>query len=96
MSVGAAYLCHATGKVWFEVDVLEPGGSLRVGFAGTSFRGTTVGDDAASWAVIASWAVNSYYHGYALSPPPLRHNGMDLLPATRRLEPRSLARTRAN
>ncbi len=50
MSAGAAYLCRAAGRVWFEVEV-EAAGLLRAGFAGTSFRGPMVGGDPASWAI---------------------------------------------
>jgi hypothetical protein len=53
-SAGAPLLCHAAGRVWFEVELLEesPNNYIRVGFAGTNFRGTEVGADAASWAVL--------------------------------------------
>ncbi len=56
MSVGAPYLCHSAGRVWFEVDLLEasPNMFVQVGFVGTSFCGSTLGlgEDAASWAVL--------------------------------------------
>ncbi len=47
--VGAQFLSHATGRVWFEVELLEESEFfIRVGFAGTNF---VKSNDAASWAV---------------------------------------------
>jgi len=51
-AVGAAHLCHATGRVWFEVEVVEAKGRALVGIAGTNFNGTaTVGTDPVSWSI---------------------------------------------
>ena len=52
MSAGAAFLCQAAGRVWFEVEVVEAKGGALVGFAGTNFRNnSTVGTDALSWSI---------------------------------------------
>jgi hypothetical protein len=67
MSAGAAFLGQAAGRVWFEVEVVEAAGGLRVGFAGTNFRGTYVGGDAASWAVYQNGGTR---HGYPTIPAP--------------------------
>jgi hypothetical protein len=67
MSVGAAFLCQAAGRVWFEVEVVDAAGGLRVGLAGTNFRGTFVGGDAASWAVYEDGETR---HGYPTIPAP--------------------------
>jgi hypothetical protein len=48
--VGAPYLCHSEGRVWFEVEVLMSYG-LRVGFVGTNFRERGIGNDERSWAI---------------------------------------------
>ena len=52
MAAGAVYLCHSSGLVYFEVEVLEAKGSLAIGFAGTNFNNDMVGKDAISWAVV--------------------------------------------
>jgi hypothetical protein len=66
MSAGAAHLSHTVGRVWFEVEVLEATGHLRVGFAGTNFRGTEVGGDATLWALFQDGGTR---HGSAPPPP---------------------------
>jgi hypothetical protein len=51
MSVGAPFLGNATGRVWFEVEVLAESGHVQVGFAGTNFRGSKLGWDKADWGI---------------------------------------------
>ncbi len=47
--VGAKFLSHATGRVWFEVELLAKSEFfIRVGFVGTNFPAAS---DQASWAV---------------------------------------------
>ena len=51
---GAPYL--ASGRVYFEVEVLEAQGLVAAGFAGEGFLGARddkvdIGDDARSWGV---------------------------------------------
>jgi hypothetical protein len=51
MSVGVPYLSHSSGKVWFEAEIEKAAGSIKVGFAGTNFRGVDVGHDEVSWGL---------------------------------------------
>ena len=49
IAVGAKNLCHSAGRVWYEVEVVEPKGFPMVGFAGTNFCvNEPVGVDATS------------------------------------------------
>ncbi len=59
--VGAAHLSCEAGRVWYEVEVMEARGEASVGFAGTNFRGTTVGEDAVSWSIYLGGG--QPYHG---------------------------------
>ncbi len=59
MSAGAAFLCQAAGRVWFEVEVLAVSNDMVVGFAGTNFRairGAKLGSDERGWGVVESGA----------------------------------------
>ena len=49
--VGAPALSRSSGKVWFELEVVEAEGEVYVGFAGTNFRAEYVGADETSWSV---------------------------------------------
>ena len=54
------YLSHSTGRLWFEVEVLEGRpysiASLVVGFAGTNFQGVWLGKDERGWGIDTSGA----------------------------------------
>jgi hypothetical protein len=64
MSAGAAFLCQAAGRVWFEVEVLAGSDYMVVGFAGINFRGGAgkpppgeeLGSDERGWGVVKSGA----------------------------------------
>ena len=56
MSAGAAHLGRSAGRVWFEVEVLEASGDMVVGFAGSNFRGDTLGADERGWGIVKSGA----------------------------------------
>jgi hypothetical protein len=61
-------MSQATGRVWFEVEVVEATGMALVGFAGTNFRGGMVGyKDAMSWGIAEDGT--PYHAMYAPSPP---------------------------
>ena len=63
-------LTCVAGKVYFEVTVVEAAGDVCVGWAITSFIGTTVGIDkeGASWGVYKN---GSSYHRRTPSRPAL-------------------------
>ncbi len=49
---GAMHLSYATGRVWYEVEVVEDKGFAIVGIAGTNFRDNDVGiENNASWGI---------------------------------------------
>ncbi len=75
--MGAVNLGRATGRVWFEVEVLEAKGSPAVGFAAANFgvrdRYSAIGRDAYGGA---SWSVSRSGEGFYWYPPPLHtHSG---------------------
>jgi hypothetical protein len=52
LPVAAPSPCWRTrGALYFEVEVCEAVGSLRVGFAGANFQADRVGDDDKSWVI---------------------------------------------
>jgi hypothetical protein len=66
--VGAEFLAAAggagcAGGYYYEVEVLDADGFLRVGFAGTNFgpQCGTVGNDACSWGFF--WGDGNGRHG---------------------------------
>jgi hypothetical protein len=88
MSVGAVHLCHSTGRVWFEVEVLKASGYLHVGFAGTSFHGGDVGGDAASWSVANGGCTQHGLPPLPTTHAPLPHNARRPLRASTNPFPR--------
>ena len=68
MAAGVGYAGRASGKWLFEVEVVSAQGDAFVGMAGTDFRGKTVGEHGASWAVYTD---GDTYHGSARPPPHL-------------------------
>ncbi len=86
MSAGAAFLCQTVGRVWFEVEVVEASGDMTVGFAGTDFRGTTLGEDKRGWGIVKSGAAKHRRVGSRqrlLSPPPPQLQGAKVGPFQR-------------
>ena len=49
--VGSPALSRSSGKVLFELEVIEPVGEVFVGYAGTNFRAEYVGADETSWGL---------------------------------------------
>ena len=49
--VGSPALSRSSGKVFFELEVVEAVGEVFVGYAGTNFRAEYIGADEASWAL---------------------------------------------
>ena len=52
--VGSPELSRSSGKVLFELEVVEAEGEVYVGYAGTNFRAEFVGADETSWG-FGSW-----------------------------------------
>ncbi len=50
--MGAEFLTASDGKYYYEVELLEQRGFLKVGFAGTNFgpKCLMVGEGSASWS----------------------------------------------
>jgi hypothetical protein len=52
LPVAAPSPCWRTsGELYFEVEVCEAVGYVRVGFAGSNFQADGVGEDDKSWAI---------------------------------------------
>ena len=51
MVVGSPALRRSSGKVLFELEVVEANGAVLVGYAGTNFRAKYVGADETSWSL---------------------------------------------
>ena len=49
--LGAGYMGLSSGKVFFEIEVLEKKGKMYVGFAGTNFQEERLGLGQCSWAI---------------------------------------------
>jgi hypothetical protein len=49
--MGAPYLSHCLGKVYFEVQVRNPVGEIVVGLAGLNFESEWIGKDELSWGI---------------------------------------------
>jgi hypothetical protein len=49
--MGAPYLSHCMGKVYFEVQVRKPVGEIVVGLAGLNFESEWIGKDELSWGI---------------------------------------------
>ena len=49
--VGSPELSRSSGKVLFELEVVEAVGEIFVGYAGTNFRAEYVGADETSWSL---------------------------------------------
>ena len=48
---GSPALSRSSGKVLFELEVMEAVGEISVGYAGTNFRAEYVGADETSWGL---------------------------------------------
>ena len=49
--VGLPTLSRSSGKVLFELEVVEAKGEFSIGYAGTNFRTEYVGADETSWGL---------------------------------------------
>ena len=49
--VGSPALSRSSGKVLFELEVVEAVGEVFVGYVGTNFRADYVGADETSWGL---------------------------------------------